>query len=87
MVEVFKTNVTESFHAEILLRLIHTSFKDCCASFDLEDCDKILRIECSNTFKSDHLIGLLKDMGFKIEILSDEIPSAFISNIGIYESA
>lgn len=47
MVEVFKTNVEESVHACMLVDQIHKTFKNYKANFDLEDCDKILRVECT----------------------------------------
>ncbi len=73
MVEVFKTNVNEPFHAEILLRIIYKSFGNCIVSFDLEDCDKILRIESSHVIEKDRLIKLIQSWGFDIETLSDDI--------------
>ncbi len=87
MVEVFKTNVTEPFHAEILLRLIHTSFNDNSASFDLEDSDKILRVESSNTIDVNKLIKMLHDLGFEIEVLPDELPSHLNGNIHLRKTA
>lgn len=87
MVEVFKTNVSEPFHAEILIRLIHKSFNEYNASFDLEDCDNILRVESLNTIESNVLINLIQGFGFEIEILTDDIPSEFVSNIGLRKTA
>jgi hypothetical protein len=81
MVEVFKTNVTELFHAEIMVKLIHKSFKGSDASFDLEDCDKILRVESFDDVNCHELMNLVKYFGFKIEILSDEINSLGNSDI------
>ena len=44
MVEVFKTNVHDVDQVNLLLNQIHNTFKGYKANFDLEDCDKILRI-------------------------------------------
>jgi len=44
MIEVFKTNVKHADHAKILVDQIHTTFADYTANFDLEDCDRILRV-------------------------------------------
>lgn len=74
MVEVFKTNVNEPFHADILVRFVHNSFNDHRANFDLEDRDKILRVESLNTIKTNNLIDLIRGLGFEIEILSDDLP-------------
>jgi len=45
MVEVFKTNVKYQDHAKMLIDQIQKIFIDYKVNFDLEDCDKILRIE------------------------------------------
>ncbi len=45
MVEVFKTNVEDSSHADLLIEQIHKTYTHYTANFDLEDCDKILRVE------------------------------------------
>lgn len=77
MIEVFKTNVTEKEHANMLLVRIHKTFRDHRANFDLEDCDKILRVTCRNgPVQSYPLIQLLQDFGFQAEILEDEMQEA-----------
>ena len=45
MVEVFKTNVQQRELAEQLASILRVQFVSSKISFDLEDCDKILRIE------------------------------------------
>ena len=45
MVEVFKTNVDDRDRASWLIEQIQDSFCNYIASFDLEDCDRILRVE------------------------------------------
>ena len=75
MVEVFKTNVRYPDHANMLIDEIHESFMNYTANFDLEDCDKILRVETSKGFiQVPRLIRLLKKFGFDAEVLSDDIP-------------
>ena len=72
MVEVFKTNVKDSGQANMLLDQINKSFDNYKANFDLEDCDKILRIKCTiGLIQSTDLITLLKDLGFDAEVLPD----------------
>jgi hypothetical protein len=74
MVEVFKTNVKDRGHANQLIELIHDSFADYRANFDLEDCDNILRVKCTTgSIQSSSLINLLKNFGFDAEILPDTI--------------
>jgi len=79
MVEVFRTNVKERFHADLLLEQIHKSFPTYKANFDLEDCDKILRIKSeSGMVQPMPVILLLNESGFHAEPLPDE-PSAVFS--------
>ena len=73
-VEVFKTNVLRPDDAKTLVDEIHASFRCCMANFDLEDCDRILRIASQVPIEIPALIGLLNDRGFEAEVLSDDIP-------------
>ena len=70
MIEVFKTNVKDHILANILTDQIHKTFVDYKANFDLQDCDKILRVKCTTgLIQCDCLINLLKDFGFHAEVL------------------
>jgi hypothetical protein len=74
MIEVFKTNVRTRDHAEMLIRHIHHVF-DYQASFDLQDCDNVLRVQCTNGIvKAYRLIQLLNDCGFDGEVMEDNLP-------------
>lgn len=76
MVEVFKTNVKEYPDAQKILAQIHAGFVGHKASFDLEDCDKILRIVSHDgTVQSDAIMGLIKKMGYNVSVLPDEVPT------------
>ncbi|MEN0054896.1 MAG: hypothetical protein AAGC65_14570 [Mucilaginibacter sp.] len=71
-VEVFKTNVSTRRYANKLLNHIHKTFSRYSANFDLDDCDNILRIQCSQgTISSKTLITFLKDLGCYAEALPD----------------
>ncbi|HEX5172350.1 MAG TPA: hypothetical protein VFW11_24410 [Cyclobacteriaceae bacterium] len=73
MVEVFKTNVNEMAEAASLTHCIHKIFPDYQATFDLEDCDKILRVQCeSRNVSPASLISLLSAFGFHAEILQED---------------
>jgi len=74
MIEVFKTNVQEKKQVNKLLDEIHRTFPMYKANFDLEDCDKILRVYSSGFIQSSFIIELVKNNGFYAEILTDEIP-------------
>ena len=74
MIEVFKTNVENSFHADMLIDEIHQNFRHYSANFDLQDCDRILRIKSTGApVESSVVINMLRNFGFHAEILPDEI--------------
>jgi hypothetical protein len=69
-VEVFKTNVNTRRSANKLVNQIHKTFRHYSANFDLDDCDKILRIQCDeDVIRSGTLIIFLKDKGCFAEVL------------------
>jgi hypothetical protein len=72
MVEVFKTNVNGSLHAKHLVNVIQYYFNDYKVNFDLDDCDRILRIEAPGTIDVNSVVGLLTDLGVTVEVLLDE---------------
>jgi hypothetical protein len=73
MIEVFKTNVNNRTDADRLIDAIHKLCTDHKATFDLEDCDKILRIKSAGDVYADDVIELLKGFGFCAEVLPDEL--------------
>ena len=48
MIEVFKTNVKGSWHADQLAMLLYQHFPGSKIDFDLDDCDKVLRIDAAH---------------------------------------
>lgn len=75
MVEVFITDVKGQREAQILLERIHVAFTGYKANFDLEDCDRILRVlSATGCVESRRIIRLLKDLGCHAEVLPDIIP-------------
>lgn len=70
MVEVFKTNVREEGEAAALITLLLEHYPDGQINFDLEDCDKILRIKNHRVIPGD-IIPLLKNKGYFCEVLPD----------------
>ncbi|MFD2570418.1 hypothetical protein ACFSUS_07220 [Spirosoma soli] len=70
MIEVFKTDVRDQDHANVLLDCLHETFAGHTASFDLEDCEKILRVEHKNGLvEASLVIDLLNQYGFIAEVL------------------
>ena len=68
MVEVFKTDVYEEERSVSIVQKLHEYFPGNKINFDLQDCDKILRIEEENIF-SERIMELLNEEGHECEIL------------------
>lgn len=68
MVEVFKTNVQDPDEAKMLVGLLQKLITNSIVNFDLDDCDKILRIDgidvCTRL-----VTGILEDHGYMCELL------------------
>lgn len=57
MIQVYKTNIMHTDEAEQIKGLILQHHPQCKINLDLDDCDRILRIE--GEFDSDHIIQIL----------------------------
>lgn len=68
MVEVFKTNVRQRRQAKMLLGLMERQFPMLKINFDLEDCDKILRVE-GESISNEKITTLVTTNGYQCEIL------------------
>ena len=68
MIEVFSTNVHESPQADKLVGLLRQQFPNSRINFDLDDCDKILRVEGVD-FHPVEVISLVNEHGFDCKIL------------------
>jgi hypothetical protein len=68
MVEVFKTNVQEFSEAQKLLALLRRHFPGAKINFDLDDCDKVLRVE-GNNLPVEKLMTLVMKKGFLCTML------------------
>jgi hypothetical protein len=68
MIEVFKTNVQEKDRSGLLIKQLMEHFPATKINFDLEDCDKVLRVE-GKDFCVNRIIELLKLNGHYCEIL------------------
>lgn len=68
MIEVFKTNINDLSIASHMLKELLKHFPDSTINFDLEDCDRILRIENDKVipFK---VIQFLQSNGFECQSL------------------
>ncbi|MDA6072562.1 hypothetical protein NJT12_23350 [Flavobacterium sp. AC] len=68
MIEVFKTNVQEVEQSQMIVQKLLEHFPNSAINFDLEDCDKILRIH-SLSISNRKIIALLNAHGFYCEEL------------------
>lgn len=67
---VFKTNVREIIEGRIIIRQLHSYLPGSEVSFDLGDCDKVLRIKHYGNFAA-VVIAILNEHGFNCEELLD----------------
>lgn len=75
MVEVFKTNIDNSAIAQQIVNEIKDLLFGIDASFDLDDCDRILRV-CGSfepPILKDQVIALVNSKGYMALLLDDEI--------------
>ncbi|MBL7817877.1 MAG: hypothetical protein JNL70_22905 [Saprospiraceae bacterium] len=68
MVEVFKTNVQTQEQADGIIEHLLVLFPNSKIGFDLEDCDKVLRVE-SDFFSMIELETALQTLDFQYENL------------------
>lgn len=85
-VEVFKTNVETGDQAQQLVDQIHAQFPAYSVNFDLDDCDRILRVKSAGIVAENTLIEILNQRGFDASILTDEIPPFIGNNLALSAS-
>ena len=69
-VEVFRTSVETRTEADRMAALLSKEFPGARINFDLDDCDRILRIETKEGIPPDVVIALLRDARCAIEVLN-----------------
>jgi hypothetical protein len=62
-IEVYKTDVKTKEEASHIAALLQFVISDCIINFDLEDCDRILRIETSRDV-TEMVYGVFNKQGF-----------------------
>jgi hypothetical protein len=75
MTEVFKTNVLYNEDALMIKRQIIHDFPGYAVNFDLEDCDHVLRVRSLSTVDALSVIDIVRQKGFRAEVLPDEVPA------------
>ena len=71
VVEVFKTNVSTISDANIVMKNLRMHFPSFRINFDLNDCDRILRVEgkaCE--IEIDKIAKIVMELNFKIELIN-----------------
>lgn len=63
IVEVFKTNVEKESDKNDVITVIQTQFPNYKINFDLEDCDKILRVEGID-LQHDPIMNYVNGLGY-----------------------
>ena len=72
LIEVFKTNVEHEMQAAEVLSVLADHFPFYKINFDLQDCDRILRVESRNgAIDNNRIIEAIGSFGYVIEELPD----------------
>ncbi|MBS0028996.1 hypothetical protein ACTJJ0_13695 [Chitinophaga sp. 22321] len=70
MVEVFVTNVKRVDTAKEIVALLRRNFPESKINFDLEDRDKVLRVE-GEDFQAGKIVMLVNETGFHCRVMED----------------
>ncbi|MES2591584.1 MAG: hypothetical protein V4608_06845 [Bacteroidota bacterium] len=68
MVEIFKTDIADTANADLIVGHLMKFFPSAKINVDVEDCDKVLRIE-DNSISITEVIQLTKDVGCVCEVI------------------
>lgn len=71
VIEVFKTNIDTSHAAFKTSKVLEGAFPGCYITFDLDDCDRVLRVEAPHAIDTNLIIALCHQLGVAIELLED----------------
>lgn len=66
MVEIFKTSVAKKSQAKKVLNVLSKTVPEHFINFDLDDCDRILRVEC-DMIEHEKIVELVQRCGFTCE--------------------
>ncbi|WP_264537862.1 hypothetical protein [Flavobacterium sp. N1736] len=67
-IEAYKTDVTTKEDARFIVALLQFVISDCIMNFDLEDSNRVLRIETNRDIK-EMVYGVFNKQGFYCQIL------------------
>ncbi|MGZ3871360.1 MAG: methyltransferase type 11 [Mucilaginibacter sp.] len=66
MVEIFRTDVNNKRLAAKILKALQSEFPECDFNFDLDDCDRILRVQTSGNVECIKIMQLVKEYAISI---------------------
>jgi hypothetical protein len=73
MIEVFKTNVNKKQEADRLVKALLLAMPGYLFCFDLEDCDRILKVRAADDqLDNRHVIQLLNENNYTCTFLEEE---------------
>lgn len=72
MIEIFKTNIQEQSQADKVFHSLMVLLPDSKINFDLDDSDKILRIE-NEIIDSGEIRSVVQDLGFLCKVIPDKV--------------
>lgn len=70
MIEVYKTNVKNRNASKAVIKALYQHLGYETIWFDLQDCDKVLRIEATS-INNANVMEVLRKLGFQCELLLD----------------
>ena len=73
IVEVFKTDIRDKKHALLSIETIKSSVPNYKVNVDLDDCDKVLRIQSAEAIEVDSVISMLRKVSCNASVLEDKV--------------
>ena len=70
IVEIFKTNVSNQQLANKIIMDLNQLFPDYNINFDLEDCDKVLRVKSTNSINIAGIVRNCTEKDIQIELIN-----------------
>ena len=70
MIEIFKTNIQDKKQAGFVLSVLRKDLAKAKLNFDLDDPDKILRIDGIDASYSPVVVNIVGNLGFSCEVLN-----------------
>ncbi|WP_126248832.1 hypothetical protein [Chitinophaga rhizosphaerae] len=68
MIGIFKTNINTQKEKKRVIRALSGEFSATMCTLDLEDCDKVLRVDCPQ-MQEHQVISFVRDLGYQCAVL------------------